>query len=74
MKAFFSAFTGPVLPKYKDVREVPKSMVISMITLAVLVVLFGLFPGLVREWLTDPAANALINQGAYINGVMGVVP
>ncbi len=74
MKAFFSAFTGPVLPKYKDVREVPKSMMIGMATLAVIIVLFGLFPGLVREWLTDPAANALINQGAYIEGVMGVVP
>ncbi len=70
MKVFFSAFTGQALPKYKEVREVPKAMIASMVILAVVIIFFGLFPGLIRTWLTDPAANALINQGIYINGVI----
>jgi len=74
MKAFFSAFTGQLLTKYQQVREVPKSMIVGMTILAVIIVFFGLFPGLVREWLTEPAAEALINQGIYINGIMGLVP
>ena len=70
MKVFFSAFTGQALPKYKEVREVPKVMIASMVILAAVIIFFGLFPGLIRTWLTDPAANALINQGIYINGII----
>ena len=71
VKAFFSAFTGQVLPKYKDVREAPKLMMLSMIILSIIIVFFGLFPGLIVDWLAHPAANALINQAAYINAVVG---
>jgi len=39
--------------------------------LAVVVVLFGLFPGVVVDHLIEPAAQALVNQGAYISAVMG---
>jgi len=71
VKAFFSAFTGQVLPKYKDVREAPKLMMLSMIILSIIIVFFGLFPGLIVDWLAHPAANALINQAEYINAVVG---
>jgi len=71
VKAFFSAFTGQVLPKYKDVREAPKLMMISMIILSIIIVFFGLFPGLIVDWLAHPAADALINQAEYINAVVG---
>ena len=67
---FFSAFTGQALPKYQNVREVPKVMMTGMVILVIIIVFFGLFPGLIRNWLTDPAANALINQGIYINGII----
>ena len=69
-KAFFTAFTGQVLSKYKDVKEAPKSMMTGMIILAVIIVFFGLFPGLIVNWLAQPAAEALINQTAYIGGIM----
>ncbi len=73
-KAFFSAFTGQVLPKYKEVKEAPKSMIVGMAILALIIVFFSLFPGLIVDWLALPAADALINQGIYIDAVMGVVP
>jgi len=71
VKAFFSAFTGQVLPKYKDVREAPKLMMLSMIILSIIIVFFGLFPGLIVDWLAHPAADALINQAEYISAVVG---
>jgi multicomponent Na+:H+ antiporter subunit D len=73
-KVFYSAFTGPEMPAYKEVREVPKSMIIGMSILAVLTIFFGLFPGLIVNTIVAPATNALINQAGYINAVMGAVP
>jgi multicomponent Na+:H+ antiporter subunit D len=73
-KVFYSAFTGPEMPAYKEVREVPKSMIIGMCILAVFIVFFGIFPGLVVNTIVAPATNALINHTAYINAVMGAVP
>jgi len=73
-KAFFSAFTGQVLPKYSGVEEVPKSMMVGMTILTLIIIFFSLFPGLVVDWLAQPAADALIDQGIYIDAVMGVVP
>ena len=74
MKVFFSAFTGASLPRYRDVREVPRPMVAAMIVLAAGIIFFGLFPGLVLDWIVQPATDALVNQGAYIDAIMGAVP
>jgi multicomponent Na+:H+ antiporter subunit D len=73
-KVFYSAFTGPEMPAYKEVREVPKSMIIGMSILAAFIIFFGIFPGLVVNTIVAPATNALINQTSYINAVMGAVP
>jgi len=70
-KAFYSAFMGAELPKYQDVKEVPKSMIVGMAILAAGIIFFSFFPGLVVDWLAHPATDALVNQGAYINGIMG---
>ena len=70
-KAFYSAFLGAELPEYQGVKKVPKSMIIGMAILAGGIIFFSLFPGLVVDWLAHPATNALINQGAYISGIMG---
>ena len=70
-KVFHSAFMGPELHEYKNVNEVPRSMMIGMSILALIIIFFSLFPGQVVDWLARPAAEALINQAAYINGVMG---
>jgi multicomponent Na+:H+ antiporter subunit D len=74
VKVFYSAFTGPEMPAYKEVKEVPKSMIIGMSILAACIIFFGIFPGLVVNTIVAPATNALINQSAYINAVMGAVP
>ena len=73
-KVFYSAFTGPEMPAYREVREVPKSMIIGMAILAACVIFFGIFPGLIVDNLVAPATEALINQTPYINAVMGAVP
>jgi len=73
-KAFQSAFTGPQLPEYKDVKEVPKPMLIGMGILAAGIIFTSIFPGLVLEHIVYPATDALINQAAYVNGIMGGMP
>jgi len=70
-KAFYSAFMGAELPEYQEVKEVPKSMIAGMAILAAGIIFFSLFPGLVVDRLAHPATDALINQGAYISGIMG---
>jgi multicomponent Na+:H+ antiporter subunit D len=70
-RAFQSAFVGPQLPAYKDVREAPASMMFPMGVLAILTVLFGLFPDLVVKYLVTPAAQALVNQAQYIEAILG---
>ncbi|NWF78052.1 MAG: NADH:ubiquinone oxidoreductase [Chloroflexi bacterium] len=73
-KAFHSAFMGAELPEYKEVKEVPRSMVIAMVILAAGIVFITLFPSLVVDWTIHPAADALIDQEAYITAVMGAIP
>jgi len=46
IKVFYSAFMGPALPKFKDVKEVPKSMLFAMGIIATIIIIFGLFPQL----------------------------
>ncbi|WOF16365.1 NADH:ubiquinone oxidoreductase [Methanoplanus sp. FWC-SCC4] len=71
VKVFHSMFTGPRLPEYSEVREVPKPMLIAMGILALLVVLFGVFPQPVVDFIVTPAASALVDQSGYIAAVLG---
>lgn len=71
VKVFHSMFMGPKLPQYETVKEVPMPMLIGMGLLAVLIILFGLFPDLVVNTLVEPAALALIDKTGYIASVMG---
>ena len=73
-KAFHSAFMGAELPEYKKGKEVPRSMIIGMLILAAGIIFVTLFPSLVVDWAIHPAADALIDQGAYINAVTGAIP
>jgi multicomponent Na+:H+ antiporter subunit D len=73
-KAFHSAFMGAELPEYKGGKEVPKSMITAMLILAAGIIFITLFPSRILDWAIHPAADALINQGAYIHAVMGAVP
>jgi multicomponent Na+:H+ antiporter subunit D len=71
VKVFFSAFMGPKLPKYEDVKEVPKSMLISMGIIAGIIVFIGLFPDVILSNIVEPASNALIGYSEYVSQVMG---
>lgn len=71
VKVFQSAFLGPPLPAYREVKEVPASMKIGMGILAAVVIFFGLFPGLIVNTLVSPAAQALADQAGYIIKIMG---
>jgi len=64
-------FMGPQLPEFEKVKEVPKLMIAGMVILMVFVIGFGLVPDLVVNGLIAPAADALINKGAYITAVLG---
>ena len=71
VKVFHSAFMGPKLPKFKDVKEVPKSMLFAMGILVCIIIFFGLFPNLVLENIVRPAADALLSNAQYLSMVLG---
>jgi len=71
VKVFHSAFMGPKLPKFKNVKEVPKSMLFAMGILVCIIIFFGLFPNLVLENIVRPAADALVSNAQYLSAVMG---
>jgi len=73
VKVFHSMFMGPVLPEYSEVKEAPKPMLIAMGILAFLVILFGIFPQQVIDFMVTPAATALVNYPGYIHAVLGGV-
>jgi multicomponent Na+:H+ antiporter subunit D len=62
IKVFYSAFLGP---RRDDLivnqDRLPVGMKLGMIILIALVVLFGLFPGVVLEYVVNPAVEGLIN-------------
>ena len=71
IKVFHSAFMGPKMHDVKDVKEVPKSMLVGMAVLTFVIIFFGLFPGWVVSHIVHPAVMALVDKTAYINAVMG---
>jgi multicomponent Na+:H+ antiporter subunit D len=73
VKVFHSAFLGPKISKFENVKEVPKSMLVGMGVVACIIVIFGLFPNIVIQYLIEPAANALLNNAQYIGAVLGGV-
>jgi len=71
VKVFHSAFLGPKLPKFDEVKEVPKSMLLAMGIIAVIIIFIGLFPDLVLNNIVQPAVNALTDHTNYISNVIG---
>jgi len=68
VKIFQSAFLGP---KLMNVKKEPKSMILAMLVLSIIVIAFGLFPDVVVDKIVSPAVNALINQMDYIAAILG---
>ncbi len=73
VKVFYSAFLGPKISKFENVKEVPKSMLIGMGVIAGIIIIFGLFPNIVIQYLVEPAANALMSNTQYISAIFGGV-
>ena len=71
VKVLHSVFLGPALPKFKSVKEVPKSMLFAMGILATIIIMFGLFPDMVITYIVEPATNALIDYNGYITSALG---
>jgi multicomponent Na+:H+ antiporter subunit D len=71
VKVFHSAFLGPKLPQFKEVKEVPRSMVFAMAVLSCIIIFFGLFPDLIVKNLVHPAVMSLIEQFRYTGTVLG---
>jgi multicomponent Na+:H+ antiporter subunit D len=70
VKVLHSAFLGPQIPEFKDVKEVPKSMLAAMGIITCFIIIFGLFPDLIVNNLVQPAADALSNNSNYITSVL----
>jgi multicomponent Na+:H+ antiporter subunit D len=71
VKVFHAIFMGPAQPRHAEAREVPLPMLVAMGALALLTILMGVFPEQIVSTLIEPAANALIDQGAYVATVLG---
>jgi multicomponent Na+:H+ antiporter subunit D len=71
VKVLHSAFLGPQIPQFKEVKEVPKSMLAAMGIITCAIIIFGLFPDLIVNNLVQPAAEALSNNSNYITSVLG---
>ena len=70
VKVTQSVFFGQIRPEHEDVKEVPAGMIIGMCLFAVICVVTGLFPRLVTDFLTGPAANAALNPANYISSML----
>ena len=71
VKVTQSVFFGVLPEKYENVKEVPFGMRFAMGILAVLCIVTGLFPNLVSNYLTMPAAAAAFNPANYIDTMLG---
>jgi len=73
VKVFHSVFLGPEHVSLKNVKEVPKIMLLSMAIISGIIIFFGLFPDVVVNNLISPAAEALTNNKIYISSILGVI-
>lgn len=71
VKVSQSVFFGQLPTELENVKEAPFGMRLAMGILALLCVVTGLFPNLVTNYITEPAAKAVFSVGAYIDSAMG---
>jgi multicomponent Na+:H+ antiporter subunit D len=67
-KAFGSVFLGQMPERFKEVKEVPKSMLFPILAMAVICIIIGLFPALGSNMAAKAAAE---NSARYIGYVTG---
>ena len=71
VKVTQSVFFGQLPKECENAKEVSFGMRFAMGILAVLCTLTGLFPNMVQQYLTGPAAKTLFHVSRYINAMMG---
>jgi len=73
VKVFQAAFLGPKPAlEGNGIGEAPWGMLLPMMALALVVIVFGLFPGFFVDKIVTPAARALwLGRDLYINAVLG---
>ena len=73
VKVFYSAFLGPKMTdkEGREFKEVPYNMTIAMGILAVLIIIFGIFPGFIINNIVTPAAQSLSQPMMYIAKILG---
>jgi len=59
LRFFWRVFLGPHPEELEDVKESPRSMTIPMIILAILIVIFGIFPSLALDVIVPAFAGIL---------------
>lgn len=70
LKVFIMVFLGPRLPRFENVKEVPRSMLIAMGVLTVIIVFVSLFPQFIFETVIQPGVDALLEYQSYIAHVI----
>ena len=71
VKVTQSVFFGQLPKECENAKEVSFGMRFAMGILAVLCTITGLFPNMVQQYLTGPAAKTLFHVSRYINAMMG---
>lgn len=70
VKVSQSVFFGQLSPEYENTKEVPLGMRIPMWILAVLCIITGVVPGLIRNVFLNPAGAAAMNAAGYIDAML----
>ncbi len=69
VRAFQGAFLGP---RAREASPAPRGMLVAMGILALVIIVFGLFPGFFIERIVSPAVQAVLTgREAYLAAVLG---
>ncbi len=66
-----SVFFGELPVELENVKETPLSMRIPMWIMAALCLLTGVLPGLMQQYIINPAVRATLDYKGYIDAMMG---
>ena len=65
VKALYFIFLKPSKTDIKDVKEVPKSMLLSMGIIAAIITIFSILPSFVLEFIVQPTVDSILNHPNY---------
>lgn len=71
VRVFQAVFLGPEFKIFKNVGDPGTSMLTSMMTITIIMIVFGLFSYLVVDGLVTPAAKHAVDWMLYRNRVLG---